>query len=43
MPAVVAIYPDEVDGWHCGAARKFRLRILSSEYINWRRIYGRTL
>ena len=31
MPAVVAIYPDEVDGWHPGAARSPRLRILSSQ------------
>lgn len=33
MPAVVAIYPGEVDGWHCGAARKDRLRILSSKQL----------
>ncbi len=31
MPAVVAIYPDEVDGWHLGVTRKHRLRILSSQ------------
>lgn len=31
MPAVVAIYPGEVDGRHCGAIRKDRLRILSSK------------
>ena len=31
MLAVVAIYPDEVDGRHCGATRKHRLCILSSK------------
>ena len=31
MLAVVAIYPDEVDGWHFGVARKDRLRVLSSK------------
>lgn len=30
MLAVVAIYPGEVDGRHCGAAGKDCLRILSS-------------
>ena len=43
MPAVVAIYPGEVDGRRCGAACKDRLRILSSKHITWRRKYGRTL
>ena len=33
MLAVVAIYPDEVDGRRCGAARKHRLRILSSKSL----------
>ena len=31
MPAVVAIYPDEVDGWHFGVTRSHRLRVLSSK------------
>ncbi len=31
MPAVVAIYPGEVDGKHRGAVRKDRLRVLSSK------------
>ena len=31
MPAVVAIYPGEVDMRHCGVACKTRLRILSSQ------------
>ena len=43
MLAVVAIYPGEVDGRHCGAAGKDRLRILSSKQNKWRRKYGRTL
>ena len=31
MPAVVAIYPDEVDSWHCGVTCKRRLCTLSSQ------------